>query len=231
MTSIQEAANTRASERTGKQSQASRTNGAKSNGPKTAAGKARSARNSRKHGLCSKAEIEQHETNEYNAMRDELLDEIRPVGALEKSAAEHIVHAEWMLQKVRDAERDQDISKGLGSFGNLMLLARYRAFHERSRERAHKQLRDLQTERDLRDGPYKRKPYQDLGRFSSVMAYKRRILEYDHFRGVLPAFAGKLQPGKDLPDEPGNGMEPPPGWPPPMMDLPKRDIRYSPVLK
>jgi hypothetical protein len=78
---------------------ASRQNGARSRGPKTAAGKARSAQNALKHGLCAKKllVLREEDPAEFQALEAALLAELAPVDALQAVLAQRVVSAAWRL--------------------------------------------------------------------------------------------------------------------------------------
>jgi hypothetical protein len=73
---------------------ASRINGARSRGPRTAAGKARSARNALKHGLCARKIIVVPE------------EDAAAFAALEAALAQRVVSAAWRLMRADRAEAE-----------------------------------------------------------------------------------------------------------------------------
>jgi hypothetical protein len=81
--------------------QASRANGAKSRGPRTAEGKARSARNALKHGLSAKKHVLLPDDSraEFKALEGALLEELRPEGALQTLLVHRLVAAAWRLAR------------------------------------------------------------------------------------------------------------------------------------
>jgi hypothetical protein len=87
---------------------ASRKNGARSRGPKTAAGKARSARNALKHGLCAKKllVLPEEDAAEFEAFEAALLAELAPVGALQAVLAQRVVSAAWRLMRADRIEAE-----------------------------------------------------------------------------------------------------------------------------
>ena len=79
---------------------ASRRNGARSRGPKTAAGKARSARNALRHGLCSISMLlADEDAPAFVALETALLAELAPQGALQAVLAQRVVAASWRLAR------------------------------------------------------------------------------------------------------------------------------------
>ena len=79
---------------------ASRKNGAKSQGPKTPEGKARSARNALKHGLCAENHlVSAEDEQEYEALEAALFGELAPVGVLQAVLVRRIVRAAWRLER------------------------------------------------------------------------------------------------------------------------------------
>ena len=64
---------------------ASRRNGAKSRGPRTPEGKARSAKNALKHGLCAQRNVVlgDEDLDEFEALEAALMAELAPQGALQ----------------------------------------------------------------------------------------------------------------------------------------------------
>jgi hypothetical protein len=87
---------------------ASRINGAKSRGPRTAAGKARSARNALRHGLCARkiAVVPEEDAAAFAALEKALLAELAPVGALQAVLAERAVSAAWRLMRADRIEAE-----------------------------------------------------------------------------------------------------------------------------
>jgi hypothetical protein len=79
---------------------ASRRNGAKSRGPKTAEGKARSARNALKHGLCGQrfVVLGDKDLAAFDALEAALTAELAPQGALQAVLVRRIVAATWRLE-------------------------------------------------------------------------------------------------------------------------------------
>jgi len=89
-------------ERTDKQREASRCNGAKSNGPKTAEGKKTSALNSFKHGVYSDAILFTCENpEELDEIRQAFHDRFQPRDIAEDAIVEELVHAQWRTQRMQ----------------------------------------------------------------------------------------------------------------------------------
>jgi hypothetical protein len=86
---------------------ANRRNAERSTGPRTADGKAVSAQNAVKHGLTAKdAVIRGEDSGEFESYREQMLEELAPVGAVELVLAARIVGLTWRLQR---AERMQNL--------------------------------------------------------------------------------------------------------------------------
>ena len=84
---------------------ASRSNGAKSAGPVTAAGRERSSRNALKLGIFStKAILEGESADEYQEILDQLVAEYAPEGILEMEYIYQITHNIWRRRRVYQAE-------------------------------------------------------------------------------------------------------------------------------
>ena len=127
-----------------------------SSGPRTPEGKARSAANSRKHGL-SAAEVvvrpgEQQEWADFVAAFEA---DLQPVGILETTLCNQIVHAAWNLRRVRilEAELSNGSTDPLTDDAlapKLDRLARYAKQFDNSMHRAIRELRNIQTNRSQR---------------------------------------------------------------------------------
>jgi hypothetical protein len=81
---------------------ASRRNGAKSKGPKTPEGKARSAMNALKHGLCAgkAVVIGDEDWDMFDALEAALIEELAPHTPMQAVLARRIVLATWRLERV-----------------------------------------------------------------------------------------------------------------------------------
>jgi len=80
---------------------ANRLNSQKATGPRTAEGKRAVSQNAVTHGLFARdAVIKCDSPAAYEVHREALLDELRPVGAIESMLAERIVSLSWRLQRV-----------------------------------------------------------------------------------------------------------------------------------
>ncbi|MCW5983549.1 MAG: hypothetical protein KIT09_35995, partial [Bryobacteraceae bacterium] len=120
-------------------------------GPRTEAGKARSARNSLKHGLTSRELfVPPGELDNFVDFKATLVEEIQPKGALQMAAFNHLLHAAWTLDHIRAMEAGYlalgpDALESKETRHGLDLVLRYLARHERSYYRARKELEELQT--------------------------------------------------------------------------------------
>src|SRR5437879_3821530 len=95
-----------------KQLAANRRNAQKSTGPKTPDGKAVAKMNALKHGLLSADAVVRglklHESpRQFNALREQLWQDLSPVGPLEKWLVERILTTCWRLHRVPIAERGE----------------------------------------------------------------------------------------------------------------------------
>jgi hypothetical protein len=86
--------------------EASRKNGAKSRGPKTAEGKARSARNALRHGLRAERflVLADEDAAAFEALQAALLAELAPDGAVQTVLAQRVVSAAWRLARADEIE-------------------------------------------------------------------------------------------------------------------------------
>ncbi len=140
--------------------EASRANGAKSRGPRTAEGKARSARNALKHGLSAKKHVLLPDDSraEFKALEGALLEELRPAGALQTLLVHRLVAAAWRLARADRLEFGLLTGDGaLESPGRVLVrdgraagvfatLVRYRGGAQAEFFRTLKALRALQAE-------------------------------------------------------------------------------------
>jgi hypothetical protein len=94
--------------RTSARARASRSNGAKSRGPTTAAGKARSSRNALRHGVRARAHLPlPHErAAEFAAFAAALIAELAPQSPLQTVLAERIAVAAWRLARADRLEAE-----------------------------------------------------------------------------------------------------------------------------
>ena len=84
---------------------ANRRNALRSTGPRTPEGKARSSQNASKHGLLSREVLLPGEDREaLEALREDLISELQPIGALELMLVERIVVCVWRLRRIHVLE-------------------------------------------------------------------------------------------------------------------------------
>ena len=139
--------------RTALQIEASRRNGARSRGPKTAAGKARSARNATRHGIASRTFVlvREEERAAHAALCTDLSARLRPRGALEEHWVQRLLDALWRLSRLdlleaRALEALLEGGEG-GGLPSLATLCRYRARIARDIRDAEERLRELRAAR------------------------------------------------------------------------------------
>ena len=89
------------------QAKAARSNGAKSNGPITPEGKARSAKNSLKHGLSGGDVVIPGESQEeFDTFYADFVAHYRPTGEMETDLVFEIASSRWRLRRVQQMESD-----------------------------------------------------------------------------------------------------------------------------
>ena len=153
-------------------SEAARINGAKSKGPITPEGRARSSRNSLRHGLLAEHVLLPHEDKaHYDQVRDSYIESFQPADQPQLDLVETIAAARWRLNRLVDMEatilekemllRRQDMAKIFKTISEaeklawvfdhmanngkgLQLLLRYEGQLNRTYDRALKQLQSLQ---------------------------------------------------------------------------------------
>jgi hypothetical protein len=136
---------------------ANRRNAQHSTGPKTEEGKARSAQNNARHGLCSREfVILPGQRQEFEEFMADLHQGVQPQGPIETEIFRHLAHAAWNLRRCRYAEADIQAALARPDcdtitepdleprFRNIDLYAR-RA--ERTFYKALKEIKALQSER------------------------------------------------------------------------------------
>ena len=139
---------------TAAQTTANRTNSQSSTGPVTDAGKARTAQNAIRHGLCATLPLTSTELpEEAQALLDTLRDEHEPVGATEEILVHKMVEHLWtgkraarrLAEQLDRADRGEDTSK------QVSLMLRYQGAAERGYYKALSELRKLQEHRRLQE--------------------------------------------------------------------------------
>lgn len=155
--------------RSQKQIEASRANGAKSKGPKTPEGKARSSRNSFRHGLLSRCVLLEDESPEhFEALFNQYLLRFDPVDDFEICLIEEMAAAFWRGRRVMAVEtrllddaivcqhHPDPLDRLAAGFSSLVNnpefknLSRYEAHYDRIFQRALKNLLTLRKEKSAR---------------------------------------------------------------------------------
>ena len=130
--------------------EAARSNGAKSHGATTRAGRARSAQNAIKHGLCSVfITLTSEDQEQYNRLLQRFMDAQKPADAIEEELVARMARATWQSERAvrlqsgcfvhkaqtpeQKLEDEQTMSLKLNELNNLM---RYQTMHERAYDRA-----------------------------------------------------------------------------------------------
>src|SRR5689334_24591317 len=87
------------------QIEANRRNSQKSTGPRTPAGKTASSQNALKSGLYSESLlIVGEESDDLDALAADYTATCNPQGPLESALVEQLVHADWLLRRIRALE-------------------------------------------------------------------------------------------------------------------------------
>ena len=127
-----------------------------STGPRTLEGKTISSQNAIKHGLTARqVVVREDEIEKFNDLRDFLLAEIDPQGALEIETFNILLHASWNIERFCNLEADL-MADGLDPLlddSKAKTLDRIHRYHRdalRNYHRAMNQLRTLQTNRAVR---------------------------------------------------------------------------------
>jgi hypothetical protein len=153
-----------------RKSETARTNGAQSHGPSTPEGRAKSSRNSLRHGLRARSLLLPHESpHQFQMLLDDYIGQFQPEGPVENELVQTMAIARWRLNRIleietnlfrnhlsRHAEYRPEIdqpSRVADAFNNcivskgLGLVLRYEGALNRSYDNALKHLRQLQAAR------------------------------------------------------------------------------------
>ena len=85
---------------TQEQTNANRENAKKSTGPKTSEGKAESSKNATTHGFCAQQDVIKYESQvDYDMLRQELIEDLKPIGPMQYILADRIVSLSWRLDR------------------------------------------------------------------------------------------------------------------------------------
>jgi hypothetical protein len=135
---------------------ANQQNAKKSTGPKTAAGKAKSALNSAKHGLQANPTVilenNPLERSQYDSLKSKLFEQILPDGELELQIFERYVFALYQSNRARQLELDaldrftNEPSNELW-FHQMERIQKLGAMQERRADKALNEIRKLQRDR------------------------------------------------------------------------------------
>ncbi len=135
---------------------ANRSNAQLSTGPKTAEGKLVSSRNAVRHGFTAmRLTVAPEDQLEFNTLKQDLLTDVRPEGALEDGLFERLLLANWNLRRITRYEAEllnqtNPFAPGDPEAAHAFdRLARYRRDLERSAKLTLAELRKLQTERAI----------------------------------------------------------------------------------
>jgi hypothetical protein len=131
---------------------ANQLNAQNSTGPVTSDGKTKSSANSLRHGLTAKQMVlSTEDPDAFNALRERLLAEHDPQGALETALVEQIAGNLWRLQRAQRFERNLVeslyIQSDPGAIPAVERVLRYLTAIERAFHRSIRELANLQTAR------------------------------------------------------------------------------------
>ncbi|MBY0506135.1 MAG: hypothetical protein K2X03_19620 [Bryobacteraceae bacterium] len=128
------------------QQSANQQNSLHSTGPRTEAGKAKVSQNANRHNLTGRLRIRDDEQDAFTSFEESHREQIAPTGALELTVFAQFIAAAWNLQRI---ETLQSEALANSDFPLLDRLTRYHGHHERSFHRALKELKALQTAREI----------------------------------------------------------------------------------
>jgi hypothetical protein len=104
--------------------EASRRNGAKSRGPRTPEGKARSAQNALRHGLCAQKHLvlADEDAQAFAALEASIIAELAPEGTLQHILAARVVRAAWRLERAERIETELfELRRGDGNLALALI--------------------------------------------------------------------------------------------------------------
>ena len=130
------------------QQAANQQNSQRSTGPRTEEGKAKVSQNANRHNLTGRLKISDDEIEAFAAFEQSHRAQIDPTGPLELTLFEQFIAAGWNLQRIETLQAE---SLANADFPQLDRLARYRGQHERTFYRALKELKALQTAREIQE--------------------------------------------------------------------------------
>lgn len=127
-----------------------------STGPRSVEGKARSSQNAIRHGFTARDIVIPGDlASDFESLQADLLAELQPGSTIEMQYFRQLLRACWNLVRIDREESRIFTDDGLDVLlsDKHAVLQRYRRQQERSRAEAMKALRQLQTERALRQIP------------------------------------------------------------------------------
>ncbi|MBL8290421.1 MAG: hypothetical protein JNN08_01220, partial [Bryobacterales bacterium] len=118
-------------------------------GPTTSAGKAASSRNAMRHGLTNlHPVVTEADRPEYEALREQLLDSLQPVGFLQDLTVQRLVNAAWNMQRCLKLENQVmasiDGADPLGNPDTQKLVALFQRYYLRFEGSYRTNLRELE---------------------------------------------------------------------------------------
>jgi hypothetical protein len=136
---------------------ANRHNAQLSTGPRTPEGKVASSQNARTHGFSSPVlQVSPEQQPVFDTLEAQLRDTVRPAPGIEEELFRQLLTSAWQLRRIARWEEEL-LSDETNPFEDpnlqacLNRLSRYRAAHQRTFDRALREIRDLQSARALAD--------------------------------------------------------------------------------
>jgi hypothetical protein len=196
----------------GSRTDIARRNGSLSCGPVTAEGKARSARNSVRHGLCAKTPVlgDGEDAAALAALRGALAARHLPRDAAEAHWVEELAFAAWRQRRLRAVEGEvlarammsgEPNAEPSPALPSLSTLIRYRARLDRDWRRASEELEALRRSCAVEPSPAQLRLVADLIEQTRTAAADRTAAERTN----------ENQPGTNEPAAPSTAVGPAPG--------------------